>query len=113
MANHEPQSPLSPDKAEPSQASSSCSWDHPSGGLTTGDAQPLVPACPTDSPSAPVNVTVRHLKANSAVVSWDVLEDEVVIGFAISQQVIPQRSLEGKDKLRQYQTGEKMVVSQK
>ncbi|KAF3820067.1 hypothetical protein GH733_015576 [Mirounga leonina] len=38
------------------------------------------------SPSAPVNVTVRHLKANSAVVSWDVLEDEVVIGFAISQQ---------------------------
>ncbi|KAG8506880.1 Fibronectin type III domain-containing protein 5 [Galemys pyrenaicus] len=40
----------------------------------------------TDSPSAPVNVTVRHLKANSAVVSWDVLEDEVVIGFAISQQ---------------------------
>ncbi|XP_035294539.1 fibronectin type III domain-containing protein 5 [Cricetulus griseus] len=39
-----------------------------------------------DSPSAPVNVTVRHLKANSAVVSWDVLEDEVVIGFAISQQ---------------------------
>ncbi|XP_054996093.1 fibronectin type III domain-containing protein 5 [Sorex araneus] len=39
-----------------------------------------------DNPSAPVNVTVRHLKANSAVVSWDVLEDEVVIGFAISQQ---------------------------
>ncbi|XP_062046039.1 fibronectin type III domain-containing protein 5 [Lepus europaeus] len=39
-----------------------------------------------DSPSAPVNVTVRHLKANSAVVSWDVLEEEVVIGFAISQQ---------------------------
>ncbi|NXG54248.1 FNDC5 protein, partial [Hemiprocne comata] len=39
-----------------------------------------------DSPSAPVNVTVRHLKANSAVVTWDVLEDEVVIGFAISQQ---------------------------
>lgn len=33
-----------------------------------------------------MNVTVRHLKANSAVVSWDVLEDEVVIGFAISQQ---------------------------
>ncbi|KAF6344565.1 fibronectin type III domain containing 5 [Rhinolophus ferrumequinum] len=41
-----------------------------------------------DSPSAPVNVTVRHLKANSAVVSWDVLEDEVVIGFAISQQEV-------------------------
>lgn len=41
-----------------------------------------------DSPSAPVNVTVKHLKANSAVVTWDVLEDEVVIGFAISQQVL-------------------------
>lgn len=40
-----------------------------------------------DSPSAPVNVTVKLLKANSAVVTWDVLEEEVVIGFAISQQV--------------------------
>nr|XP_020839137.1 fibronectin type III domain-containing protein 5 isoform X3 [Phascolarctos cinereus] len=39
-----------------------------------------------DSPSAPVNVTVRQLTANSAMVSWDVLDDEVVIGFAISQQ---------------------------
>ncbi|XP_007443498.2 fibronectin type III domain-containing protein 5-like [Python bivittatus] len=39
-----------------------------------------------DSPSAPVNVTVKLLKANSAVVTWDVLEEEVVIGFAISQQ---------------------------
>lgn len=47
-----------------------------------------MPPHPPDSPSAPVNVTVRHLKANSAVVSWDVLEDEVVIGFAISQQVM-------------------------
>uniref|UniRef100_A0A8D0C464 Fibronectin type III domain containing 5 n=1 Tax=Salvator merianae TaxID=96440 RepID=A0A8D0C464_SALMN len=37
-------------------------------------------------PSAPVNVTVKLLKANSAVVTWDVLEEEVVIGFAISQQ---------------------------
>ncbi|XP_010080502.1 PREDICTED: fibronectin type III domain-containing protein 5-like, partial [Pterocles gutturalis] len=42
--------------------------------------------CIPHSPSAPVNVTVKHLKANSAVVTWDVLEDEVVIGFAISQQ---------------------------
>ncbi|XP_010835388.1 PREDICTED: fibronectin type III domain-containing protein 5 [Bison bison bison] len=50
-------------------------------GCSDSDASP-----PPDSPSAPVNVTVRHLKANSAVVSWDVLEDEVVIGFAISQQ---------------------------
>uniref|UniRef100_A0ACB8FQQ5 Fibronectin type III domain-containing protein 5 n=1 Tax=Sphaerodactylus townsendi TaxID=933632 RepID=A0ACB8FQQ5_9SAUR len=41
---------------------------------------------PADSPSAPVNVTVKLLKANSAVVTWDVLEEEVVIGFAISQQ---------------------------
>jgi hypothetical protein len=56
-------------------------------GLIAGDTQAQVSPHPTDSPSAPVNVTVRHLKANSAVVSWDVLEDEVVIGFAISQQV--------------------------
>lgn len=56
-------------------------------GLTAGHSQTQVLPCPADSPSAPVNVTVRHLKANSAVVSWDVLEDEVVIGFAISQQV--------------------------
>lgn len=59
-------------------------------GLTAPHAQAQVPPCPADSPSAPVNVTVRHLKANSAVVSWDVLEDEVVIGFAISQQVTPE-----------------------
>ncbi|XP_044524704.1 fibronectin type III domain-containing protein 5 [Gracilinanus agilis] len=39
-----------------------------------------------DSPSAPVNVTIKQLTANSAMVSWDVLDDEVVIGFAISQQ---------------------------
>ncbi|MXQ79385.1 hypothetical protein E5288_WYG000607 [Bos mutus] len=54
---------------------------HREQGCSDSDASP-----PPDSPSAPVNVTVRHLKANSAVVSWDVLEDEVVIGFAISQQ---------------------------
>uniref|UniRef100_A0A803THW9 Fibronectin type-III domain-containing protein n=1 Tax=Anolis carolinensis TaxID=28377 RepID=A0A803THW9_ANOCA len=40
-----------------------------------------------DSPSAPVNVSVKLLNANSAIVTWDVLEEEVVIGFAISQQV--------------------------
>ncbi|XP_062818653.1 fibronectin type III domain-containing protein 5 [Anolis sagrei] len=39
-----------------------------------------------DSPSAPVNVSVKLLNANSAIVTWDVLEEEVVIGFAISQQ---------------------------
>uniref|UniRef100_A0A670Y4I7 Fibronectin type III domain containing 5 n=1 Tax=Pseudonaja textilis TaxID=8673 RepID=A0A670Y4I7_PSETE len=44
------------------------------------------PCLLADSPSAPVNVTVKLLKANSAVVTWDVLEEEVVIGFAISQQ---------------------------
>lgn len=43
-----------------------------------------------------MNVTVRHLKANSAVVSWDVLEDEVVIGFAISQQVTLEGPWEGR-----------------
>lgn len=70
-------------------------------GLRAGHAQAQVPPCPTDSPSAPVNVTVRHLKANSAVVSWDVLEDEVIIGFAISQQV----TLEGAWEERAYQDG--------
>ncbi|KAH0631089.1 hypothetical protein JD844_005180 [Phrynosoma platyrhinos] len=40
------------------------------------------------SPSAPVNVSVKLLNANSAVVTWDVLEEEVVIGFAISQQEV-------------------------
>ncbi|XP_069742784.1 fibronectin type III domain-containing protein 4-like isoform X2 [Narcine bancroftii] len=39
----------------------------------------------TDRPPAPVNVTVSHLKANSASVSWDVPEGDVIIGYAISQ----------------------------
>lgn len=39
-----------------------------------------------DSPMAPVNVTIKHLKANSAEVSWDNLDEDIVIGFAISQQ---------------------------
>ncbi|XP_078398129.1 fibronectin type III domain-containing protein 4-like isoform X3 [Cetorhinus maximus] len=39
----------------------------------------------TDRPPAPVNVTVSHLKANSATVSWDVPEGDVIIGYAISQ----------------------------
>lgn len=81
----------------------------PSPGPHLGDRGPGPPSrrCsgsgtfpPPDSPSAPVNVTVRHLKANSAVVSWDVLEDEVVIGFAISQQVTLE-GLGGKDTSRQ------------
>ncbi|TFJ98090.1 valine--tRNA ligase [Platysternon megacephalum] len=37
-------------------------------------------------PPSPVNVTVTHLKANSATVSWDVPEGDVIIGYAISQQ---------------------------
>ncbi|XP_043573570.1 fibronectin type III domain-containing protein 5 isoform X2 [Chiloscyllium plagiosum] len=39
-----------------------------------------------DIPAAPVNVTVRQLQANSAVVSWEVPDGDAVIGYAISQQ---------------------------
>lgn len=74
-------------------------------GLGAGHAETQVPPCPADSPSAPVNVTVRHLKANSAVVSWDVLEDEVIIGFAISQQV----TLEGSWEERAYHDGDRKL----
>uniref|UniRef100_A0A8C5R2U3 Fibronectin type-III domain-containing protein n=1 Tax=Leptobrachium leishanense TaxID=445787 RepID=A0A8C5R2U3_9ANUR len=38
-------------------------------------------------PPSPVNVTVTQLKANSATVSWDVPEGDIIIGYAISQQV--------------------------
>uniref|UniRef100_A0A8D0GCF0 Fibronectin type III domain containing 4 n=1 Tax=Sphenodon punctatus TaxID=8508 RepID=A0A8D0GCF0_SPHPU len=34
----------------------------------------------------PVNVTVTQLKANSATVSWDVPEGDVIIGYTIVQQ---------------------------
>uniref|UniRef100_F7D2S3 Fibronectin type-III domain-containing protein n=1 Tax=Xenopus tropicalis TaxID=8364 RepID=F7D2S3_XENTR len=37
-------------------------------------------------PPSPVNVTVTHLKANSATVTWDVPEGDIIIGYAISQQ---------------------------
>ncbi|XP_077148085.1 fibronectin type III domain-containing protein 4 [Ranitomeya variabilis] len=37
-------------------------------------------------PPSPVNVTVTQLKANSATVSWDVPEGDIIIGYAISQQ---------------------------
>lgn len=40
-----------------------------------------------DSLSPPVNVTIKALKANSAVVTWDIPEGDSVIGFAITQQV--------------------------
>lgn len=43
--------------------------------------------CFTDRPAAPVNVSVTHLRADSATVSWNILDGETVIGFAISQQV--------------------------
>ncbi|KAL0967093.1 hypothetical protein UPYG_G00247730 [Umbra pygmaea] len=37
-------------------------------------------------PPAPENVSVRHLRADSATVSWEVPEGDVIIGFSISQQ---------------------------
>ena len=61
-----------------------------------------------------MNVTVRHLKANSAVVSWDVLEDEVVIGFAISQQVTLEGPWEGRNTSREkWWMGEEGVPKEK
>ncbi|CAL8294626.1 unnamed protein product [Arctogadus glacialis] len=39
-----------------------------------------------DSLAAPFNVTLRDLKANSAVVTWDIPEADFAIGFAITQQ---------------------------
>ncbi|KAJ7989014.1 hypothetical protein DPEC_G00315150 [Dallia pectoralis] len=39
-----------------------------------------------DSLAAPVNVTIKALKANSAVVTWDIPDGDPVIGFAITQQ---------------------------
>lgn len=38
--------------------------------------------------SAPLNVTIRELEVNSAVVTWEILEGDPVIGFAITQQVL-------------------------
>ncbi|XP_058470794.1 fibronectin type III domain-containing protein 5 isoform X1 [Solea solea] len=46
----------------------------------------LVIMCVADSLSPPVNVTIKALKANSAVVTWDIPEGDSVIGFAITQQ---------------------------
>lgn len=40
-----------------------------------------------DGLSPPVNVTIKAVKANSAVVTWDIPEGDPVIGFAITQQV--------------------------
>lgn len=45
------------------------------------------PSLFADSLSPPVNVTITAVKANSAVVTWDIPEGDPVIGFAITQQV--------------------------
>ncbi|KAM7395483.1 hypothetical protein PAMA_006978 [Pampus argenteus] len=37
-------------------------------------------------PPAPVNVSVMNLRADSATVSWEVPEGDIIIGFSISQQ---------------------------
>ncbi|XP_049613950.1 fibronectin type III domain-containing protein 4 isoform X2 [Syngnathus scovelli] len=37
-------------------------------------------------PPAPVNVSVVHLSSDSATVSWEVPEGDVIIGFSVSQQ---------------------------
>ena len=39
--------------------------------------------------SAPLNVTIREIEVNSAVVTWEISEGDPVIGFAITQQVPP------------------------
>ncbi|XP_061751629.1 fibronectin type III domain-containing protein 5 isoform X2 [Nerophis ophidion] len=39
-----------------------------------------------DGLSPPVNVTIKAVKANSAVVTWDIPDGDPVIGFAITQQ---------------------------
>lgn len=39
--------------------------------------------------SAPLNVTISEIEVNSAVVTWETLEGDPVIGFAITQQVPP------------------------
>lgn len=49
-------------------------------------------ACVSDPMlSAPLNVTIRELEVNSAVVTWEILEGDPVIGFAITQQVLNAR----------------------
>uniref|UniRef100_A0A2K6MQ98 Fibronectin type III domain containing 4 n=1 Tax=Rhinopithecus bieti TaxID=61621 RepID=A0A2K6MQ98_RHIBE len=83
--------------------SSGCHSAPPPSGLS-GDMASLMPLSPylsptvlllvscdlgfvrADRPPSPVNVTVTHLRANSATVSWDVPEGNIVIGYSISQQ---------------------------
>lgn len=56
---------------------------------------PFIPLClflcvSSDSLSAPLNVTIKALEGNSAIVTWEILEGDPVIGFAITQQVLNQ-----------------------
>ncbi|XP_054619728.1 fibronectin type III domain-containing protein 5 [Dunckerocampus dactyliophorus] len=43
--------------------------------------------------SAPLNVTVKEIEVNSAMVTWETLEGDPVIGFAITQQKKDVRTL--------------------
>ncbi|KAI9537506.1 Fibronectin type III domain-containing protein 5 [Dissostichus eleginoides] len=54
------------------------------GGCNRGLLRPNVQY--VNSLSPPVNVTISAVKANSAVVTWDIPEGDPVIGFAITQQ---------------------------
>uniref|UniRef100_A0A4W4EBG3 Fibronectin type-III domain-containing protein n=1 Tax=Electrophorus electricus TaxID=8005 RepID=A0A4W4EBG3_ELEEL len=45
-----------------------------------------IPKQNTDRPPAPVNVSIMNLRADSATVSWEVPEGDVIIGFSILQQ---------------------------
>lgn len=52
-----------------------------------GAAASLCSRPPSDRPPAPVNVSVTHLRSDSATVSWEVPEGDIIIGFSILQQV--------------------------
>lgn len=52
-----------------------------------GAAASLCSRSPSDRPPAPVNVSVTHLRSDSATVSWEVPEGDIIIGFSILQQV--------------------------
>lgn len=54
---------------------------------TAGDKKIFYLPLFADILSPPVNVTITAVKANSAVVTWDIPEGDPVIGFAITQQV--------------------------
>ncbi|XP_077599998.1 fibronectin type III domain-containing protein 5b-like [Stigmatopora nigra] len=49
----------------------------------------FLPVSPADADtllSAPLNVTIKEIDVNSAVVTWETMEGDPVIGFAITQQ---------------------------